>query len=120
MVENRYAFLNDYRASEMADLRTTIKKTKDEGEKERLKKKLLSMESQEQTRKRKEEHQKVIRDHRKKRKRTRQTGKAAFLPEEVYVLSMLSITCTASLALMLTKQIQRSKRELLWSIASRI
>ncbi len=94
VVENRYAFLNDYRASEMADLRTTIKKTKDEGEKERLKKKLLSMESQDQTRKRKEEHQKVIRDHRKNEKELVKQGKQPF-----YLKKCMSSLCFLSRAL---------------------
>ena len=77
-VGRRYSFLNDYRASEMAELQTTIKKTKSEDEKERLKKKLLSMESQEQTRTRKEEQQNVVRDHRKKEKVLIKQGKQPF------------------------------------------
>lgn len=77
-IDKRYAFLNDYRASEIADLRATIKKTKNEGEKERLKKKLLSMESQEQTRKRKEEQQNVVREHKKKEKELIKQGKQPF------------------------------------------
>ncbi|CAO2648633.1 Nn.00g079000.m01.CDS01 [Neocucurbitaria sp. VM-36] len=77
-VGKRYSFLNDYRASEIADLRATIKKSKNEDEKERLKKKLLSMESQEQTRKRKEEQQNVVRDHKKKEKELIKEGKKPF------------------------------------------
>ena len=78
VVGARYSFLNDYRASEIADLKTTIKKTKDEAEKERLKKKLLSMESQEHTRKRKEEQQNVVREHRKNEKELIKKGKQPF------------------------------------------
>jgi ribosomal RNA-processing protein 36 len=75
---NRYAFLNDYRASEIAELRSTIKKTKNEGEKERLKKKLLSMESQQKARESKEQQQEVVRDHKKKEKELVKQGKQPF------------------------------------------
>jgi ribosomal RNA-processing protein 36 len=75
---NRYAFLNDYRASEIAELRSTIKKTKNEGEKEKLKKKLLSMESQQKSREAKEKQQDIIRDHKKKEKELIKEGKQPF------------------------------------------
>jgi ribosomal RNA-processing protein 36 len=75
---NRYAFLNDYRASEIAELRSTIKKTKNEGEKEKLKKKLLSMESQQKAREAKEKQQEIVRDHKKKEKEMVKEGKQPF------------------------------------------
>ncbi|KAH4007831.1 rRNA biogenesis protein RRP36 [Parastagonospora nodorum] len=75
---NRYSFLNDYRASEIAELRRTIKKSKNEGEKERLKKQLLSMESQQKARENKEKHQEVIREHKKKEKELVKQGKQPF------------------------------------------
>ncbi|KAL5121446.1 rRNA biogenesis protein rrp36 [Pleosporales sp. CAS-2024a] len=75
---SRYAFLNDYRASEMAELRRSIKKSKNEGEKERLKKQLLSMESQQKARENKEKQQHVIREHRKKEKELVKQGKQPF------------------------------------------
>ncbi|KAH8701204.1 hypothetical protein GQ44DRAFT_632344 [Phaeosphaeriaceae sp. PMI808] len=75
---NRYSFLNDYRVSEIAELRGTIKKTKNEGEKEGLKKKLLSMESQQKTREAKEKQQDVVRDHKKKEKEMIKQGKQPF------------------------------------------
>jgi ribosomal RNA-processing protein 36 len=75
---NRYSFLNDYRASEIAELRTTVKKSKNEGEKERLKKKLLSMESQQKTREAKEQQQDILRDHKKKEKELIKQGKQPF------------------------------------------
>ncbi|KAF2826084.1 DUF947-domain-containing protein [Ophiobolus disseminans] len=75
---NRYSFLNDYRASEIAELRSTIKKSKNEGEKERLKKQLLSMESQQKTRENKDRQQDIIRDHRKKEKELIKQGKQPF------------------------------------------
>jgi ribosomal RNA-processing protein 36 len=93
---HRYAFLNDYRASEIAELRSTIKKTKNEGEKERLKKKLLSMESQQKTREAKEQQQEVVRDHKKKEKELVKQGKQPFFLKKCRCLchfwSLLSLT----------------------------
>ncbi|KAH9882745.1 rRNA biogenesis protein rrp36 [Plenodomus biglobosus] len=76
--DKRYSFLNDYRSSEIADLRSTIKKTKNEAEKERLKKKLLSMESQQKARENKEKQQHVIREHKQKEKELVKDGKKPF------------------------------------------
>ncbi|EDU46623.1 DUF947 domain containing protein [Pyrenophora tritici-repentis] len=78
VVEKRYSFLKDYRASEIAELRNTIKKTKNEGEKEQLKKKLLSMESQQKARENKERLQDVTREHKKKEKELVKEGKKPF------------------------------------------
>ncbi|KAF1917814.1 hypothetical protein BDU57DRAFT_514274 [Ampelomyces quisqualis] len=75
---HRYAFLNDYRASEIAELRSTIKKTKNEAEKEKLKKKLLSMESQQKTRDAKDQQLEIVRDHKKKEKELIKQGKQPF------------------------------------------
>ncbi|KAF2845389.1 DUF947-domain-containing protein [Plenodomus tracheiphilus IPT5] len=76
--DKRYSFLNDYRSAEIADLRSTIKKSKNESEKERLKKKLLSMESQQKARENKEKQQDVIREHKKKEKELVKDGKKPF------------------------------------------
>jgi ribosomal RNA-processing protein 36 len=78
VVGKRYSFLNDYRASEISELRQTIKKTKNEDEKERLKKKLLSMESQQKARENKEKLQDVAREHKKKEKELVKEGKKPF------------------------------------------
>ncbi|CAE7195141.1 hypothetical protein CFE70_007524 [Pyrenophora teres f. teres 0-1] len=78
VVEKRYSFLKDYRASEIAELRNTIKKTKNEGEKEQLKKKLLSMESQQKARENKDRLQDVTREHKKKEKELVKEGKKPF------------------------------------------
>jgi ribosomal RNA-processing protein 36 len=77
-VNKRYAFLNDYKASEMAELKAAIKKTKNEADKEKLKKKLTSMESQEKARARKEQQQEVIHEHKKKEKELVKQGKTPF------------------------------------------
>lgn len=74
----RYAFLDEYKASEMAELRTAIKKTKNEEEKEKLKRKLLSMESQKKSREAKEKQQEITREHKKKEKELVKQGKKPF------------------------------------------
>ncbi|USP80740.1 uncharacterized protein yc1106_08014 [Curvularia clavata] len=78
VIDKRYSFLNDYRASEIGELRSTIKKTKNEDEKERLKKKLLSMESQQKARENKEKLKEVTREHKKKEKELVKEGKKPF------------------------------------------
>lgn len=91
-VEKRYAFLNDYRVSEIAELKSTIKKSKNEAEKERLKKKLLSMESQQKTRANKEKQQDVIREHKKKEKELVKDGKQPFYLKKCKSLIIYSTT----------------------------
>ncbi|KAI4944265.1 rRNA biogenesis protein rrp36 [Alternaria rosae] len=78
VVKKRYDFLNDYRKSEIAELRQTIKKTKNPVEQEQLKKKLLSMESQQKARENKEKLQEVTREHKKKEKELVKEGKQPF------------------------------------------
>lgn len=73
-----YAFLDDYRASEMAALRTEIKKTKDDGEKERLKRHLASMESRKRADQIKDRERKVLEEHRQKEKDLVKQGKQPF------------------------------------------
>jgi ribosomal RNA-processing protein 36 len=100
VVGKRYSFLNDYRASEIAELKSTIRKSKNEAEKERLKKKLLSMESQQKSRENKEKLQEVAREHKKKEKELVKEGKQPFFlkkcrfgrlqPCKLYVLTAYS------------------------------
>lgn len=78
VLSNKYSFLRDYRTSEMEELRTAIKKTKNEEQKEKLKRKLLSMESQAKAEQAKERDQKIIREHRKKEKEAIEQGKKPF------------------------------------------
>ncbi|CAM1508444.1 Fc.00g052920.m01.CDS01 [Cosmosporella sp. VM-42] len=73
-----YAFLDEYRDSEMADLRVQIKKTKDPLQKDNLKRQLLSMESKKKARLRKEEEEKLLDEHRKKEKELVAQGKQPF------------------------------------------
>ncbi|KAJ9622296.1 rRNA biogenesis protein rrp36 [Taxawa tesnikishii (nom. ined.)] len=77
-LQKNYAFLNDYQASEIAELKAAIKKTKNEDDKEVLKRKLLSMESKRKARENKEREQEVLRAHRREEKDAIQQGKKPF------------------------------------------
>ncbi|KAJ4312096.1 rRNA biogenesis protein rrp36 [Neodidymelliopsis sp. IMI 364377] len=77
-VSRRYAFLNDYKTSEIADLKKAIKKSRNGDEKEQMRKQLESMESQQKTQQRKDEQQAVVREHKKKEKELVKDGKQPF------------------------------------------
>ena len=77
-LEKKYSFLNDYRASEIAALKSNIRNTKDTSTKERLKRELLSMESREKAKATKETQQEVLREHRRKEKEAVAQGKKPF------------------------------------------
>lgn len=77
-LSKRYAFLNDYKNSEMNELRDAIKKTKNEADKEKLKKKLTSMESQQKAQRNKDQQQDVLRQHKKKERELVKQGKQPF------------------------------------------
>ncbi|KAJ4378766.1 rRNA biogenesis protein rrp36 [Didymella sp. IMI 355093] len=74
----RYAFLNDYKVTEIAELKKAIKKSRNGDEKEQMRKQLESMESQMKTQQRKDEQQAVVRDHKKKEKELIKEGKNPF------------------------------------------
>lgn len=92
-LKNRYSFLDDYRKSEIADLRTTLKKTKNESEKAQLKRQLLSMESQQKARERKDKEQEVVQKHKKQEKELIKDGKQPFYLKKgkcfLFVVSLL-------------------------------
>lgn len=73
-----YSFLDDYRETEMKDLKAAIKKTKDVEEKERLKRTLLVMESKKKAKLRKLKEQEIIDRHRKQEKALVKQGKKPF------------------------------------------
>ena len=77
-VNQKYAFLNDYRASEVADLKQRMRSTKDLRAKEALKREIKSMEDRERARKRAEEEKAVVREHRKGEKERVKQGKKPF------------------------------------------
>ncbi|KAH6655066.1 hypothetical protein BKA67DRAFT_559405 [Truncatella angustata] len=77
-LRKNYSFLNDYRDTEMKELRAKIKKTKDPFEKQRLERELLIMQSKKQTQERKDAASRVIEEHRQKEKELVKQGKTPF------------------------------------------
>jgi len=77
-INKAYSFLNDYRQDEIERLKEQIKKTKDEAEKERLKRTLLSMESKVKAAARKAKEQEILDKHRKEEKELVKQGKKPF------------------------------------------
>ncbi|KAH8803269.1 hypothetical protein F5884DRAFT_502626 [Xylogone sp. PMI_703] len=77
-IKKAYSFLDDYREDEIKQLKETIKKTKDEGEKERLKKELLSMESKKRADLQKRKAQEILDQHKKEEKERVKQGKKPF------------------------------------------
>ncbi|KAF5543445.1 kinase [Fusarium mexicanum] len=73
-----YAFLDEYRDKEMADLRAQIKKTKDSYEKDNLKRQLQSMESRKKANVRRQEEERLLKEHRQKEKELVAQGKTPF------------------------------------------
>jgi len=79
--QRAYGFLDDYRASEMADLRAQIRKEKKGAAPERLealKRQLAAMESRAKARKRREDEEAVLREHRRREKELVAQGKKPF------------------------------------------
>ncbi|RKF77821.1 rRNA biogenesis protein rrp36 [Golovinomyces cichoracearum] len=73
-----YAFLDEYRETEMKELKAAIKATKDDAQKENLKKTLLVMESRKKAKLRKLKEQEVLDRHRKQEKELVKQGKQPF------------------------------------------
>lgn len=74
----RYAFLDGYRADEMQLLRAELAKTKDPKAKERLQKRLTSMESRVLAQRNKDHEKSVLADHKRKERERVKQGKKAF------------------------------------------
>ncbi|KAI0019648.1 hypothetical protein F4780DRAFT_746093 [Xylariomycetidae sp. FL0641] len=70
-----YGFLDEYRASEVAQLKGALKKTRDEGERARLKRAIASMESRAQAQARKDAERELLAAHRQKEKQLVAEGK---------------------------------------------
>jgi ribosomal RNA-processing protein 36 len=81
-IKNKYAFLNDYRASEIAELKTQMRAAKDDAAKEELKQQIRRMEDRERARLREDEKQAVVREHRKKEREMIGQGKKPYYLKE--------------------------------------
>lgn len=73
-----YAFLDEYRDKEMAELKAQAKKTKDPVRKEELKRQVMSMESRRKAQKKKDEEQAILAEHRRREKELVAQGKQPF------------------------------------------
>lgn len=73
--EKAYSFLRDYQKSEINELKAAIKKTKNEDEKETLRRKMGSMENRLKAKEAKEREQDIIRRHRKEEREKIESGK---------------------------------------------
>ncbi|MDI1491699.1 MAG: rRNA biogenesis protein rrp36 [Ramalina farinacea] len=77
-VKRNYAFLDSYRDNEIAELKAGLKREKDAGKREVLKKALTSMESRRKTQQLKEQRQEVVRLHRREERAKVAEGKKPF------------------------------------------
>lgn len=80
--KKNYAFLEDYRDSEIAELKTAVRKTRDTDAKEKLKRALLSMESRKKAQKTKDQQQEIVQAHRAKEKELIKLGKKPYYLKE--------------------------------------
>jgi ribosomal RNA-processing protein 36 len=96
-LKNRYSFLDDYRKSEIADLRASLKKCKNEGEKAQLRRQLLSMESQQKARERKDKEQEVVQKHKKQEKELVKDGKQPFYLKKGTLISICAVIVVCTL-----------------------
>ncbi|SMQ48286.1 unnamed protein product [Zymoseptoria tritici ST99CH_3D7] len=76
--EKAYSFLRDYQKSEMDELRAAIRKTKNEDDKQVLRRKLNSMENKLKAKAEKESQQEVLRKHRREERAKVEQGKTPF------------------------------------------
>lgn len=101
----RYGFLDEYKNTEISELRSALKKAKTEDEKARIKKTLLSMESQKKARDKKAKQQEVIREHKKKEKEMVKEGKQPF-----YLKKCMCMMTSIYWAFLLTEWIAEQKK----------
>ncbi|AEO63275.1 eae74b17-050c-4e97-bfeb-879c06058253 [Thermothielavioides terrestris] len=73
-----YAFLDEYRESEMRQLREALGKTKDAAQREKLQRALQSMESRKQAQERRDRERAVLEEHRRREKELVRRGKKPF------------------------------------------
>lgn len=92
----RYSFLNDYKASEVAELKKAIKKSRNGDEKEQMRKQLESMESQMKTQQRKDEQQAVKQEHKKKEKELIKDGKKPFYLKKCMLKVISHLPCPSA------------------------
>ncbi|PHH62178.1 hypothetical protein CDD81_7372 [Ophiocordyceps australis] len=73
-----YAFLDEYRDSEVAELRAQAKRTKDADAKEQIKRRIMSLESKKRAQQRKDDEMRLLAEHRRQEKELVAQGKKPF------------------------------------------
>lgn len=73
--ENAYAFLDEYRASEIKQLKEQLAKTKDASQKEQLKRAITSATDRQRTLENRKREQEVLQEHKRKEKQLIKEGK---------------------------------------------
>lgn len=76
--EKAYSFLDDYQKSEIKELKAAIKATKNEDEKETLRRKMVSMENRLKSKAAKERERDVVRKHRREEREKVDQGKQPY------------------------------------------
>lgn len=76
--DKAYSFLDDYQRDEIKELKAEIKRTKDEDDKQILRRKVNSMENRLKAKAAKEREQEVVRRHRKEEKARVEEGKTPY------------------------------------------
>lgn len=77
-LRKNYAFLDEYRANELIELKQTITKVKDPDEKDKLQRQAMAMENQVRASKHKERQRKVMQEHKKQERELIKQGKKPF------------------------------------------
>ena len=79
-IAKKYAFLNEYQKSELAELKSTLQSNKklSDSDREALKKKIMSMESRQKAADAKEKKREILREHRKREQEMVERGKKPF------------------------------------------
>ena len=83
--DKAYSFLLDYQKSEIAELQAAIKTTRDENDKETLKRKVVSMENRIKAQEAKDREQGVVRRHRREEQERVKEGKKPFYLKRKHV-----------------------------------
>jgi len=76
--EKAYSFLRDYQKSEISELKSALKRTKNEDDKTTLRRKVNSMENRLKAKDAKEREQEVVRKHRREERERVEQGKTPF------------------------------------------
>ncbi|KAI0133044.1 DUF947-domain-containing protein [Hypoxylon sp. NC0597] len=107
-----YSFLDEYRDSEMAELRAAIKKTKDAAAKEELKRTLASMESKKQAQKQRDKERELLEEHRRQEKELVKQGKKPFYLKKSEQKKQLLVDRFAGMKKQVDRVIERKRKKL--------